>query len=302
AFDNSCLVITQSVFIGLMIGILGGIRNFLSKDVDINIIIKIMASVLVSCFFSTVCILLIMVVSIKLSLLFNIDPDHIVLPGISSFGDFFGVRTCIYFIKYFHFATPQISAIVILLILLITIIPFYFSLVSKKIIPQQTIEVLLLTYLLSASAGYILDFFSKNFKILAIYEPVFCGMCCSTVLIYLNKRVTSIENRAEMNNQKVFSTLLLISFSLGAIYMIFFLFFIHKFLLSFFLLFVALFTLNIFILLYFIKLIIDSNSIANPNIGVFAIPLISSLSDFTGVLMSIFIILCVSLLQVSFLD
>ncbi|KCZ74285.1 hypothetical protein H311_04751, partial [Anncaliia algerae PRA109] len=30
AFDNSCLVITQSVFIGLMIGILGGIRNFLS--------------------------------------------------------------------------------------------------------------------------------------------------------------------------------------------------------------------------------------------------------------------------------
>ncbi|RVD93323.1 hypothetical protein TUBRATIS_001420 [Tubulinosema ratisbonensis] len=297
AFDNSCLVITQSAVIGFLIGLLGAIRNFLAQNLHKEIFFKIIASVLVSCFFSSFCIIIMILISIKLSKTFKIDPDHIILPGISAFSDVFVIRMCIFFIKFFNFTTLSVTFLFLLTVIFFTSITFYFSLKSERIIPQQTIEMLFLSYMLSSFAGYILDFFSKDFRILAIFEPVFCGMCCSTALIYLHKKATALENGVSLNNRKIISTLLIISFFIGCFYLSGLLIFMKKFIFSFFLFFLVFFVCNVYILLSFIKLVLDNNQISNPNIGVFAIPLISSLSDFIGVVMSVIVVVCVSFFQ-----
>lgn len=281
-FDNSCLVFAQSIVIGLTVGLIATVKAIFLGKHDYVYVTRTITGCLVSCFASSLLIVLMLILSIKLSLMLSIDPDHIILPAVSSFGDFFSIIFCVFFMELYDRISEKGCVTSLFGIAFIFPILVYISAISKRRIPQQTILVLLVTYLLSTAAGYILDFYALKYKVLASSSPVFCGLCSSTSCIYLNKKITSLENGYEIDSTKIFYTLMILSVIVSSTYLGLAYFTLQKLPVVFYILFISFFVLHVYILLKGIDYITKKHPNLSTNIGASVIPILTSSSDLIG--------------------
>ncbi|KHN69888.1 hypothetical protein M896_040830 [Ordospora colligata OC4] len=286
-FDNSNLVIAQSAVIGLVIGLLGIISNLLIGETDTGINVVVLTASLISCIISSILFIMLLVTSIEASKLFEINPDNIILPTISSLGDYINVRTLIYLATWLK--TIPIPSCLAYLLVSSSIIPFClcFALISKKRLPLQSIEVLLTTYAISTISGYVLESFRKVFPILTPSFPVFSGMSVSIAFIYLHKIFTSINNQTVHNSKESHATLVLISILMSAIYLAASSIMGLNYPYCFYILFTLFFIVQVTILLKAVTFLIEYLDKYEDDTGVLALPLITSISD---VLATIFLL------------
>lgn len=285
-FDNSCMVLSQSIVIGLSVGLVAAAKILITMRGRGHIyIIRIVASCLVSCFLSSLLIIFMMIVAIKASLCLKINPDNVVLPAISSFGDFTSVGTCVFFIEVYDRLSEKECTISSLGVAFLFPALIYISLTSKRRVPQQTVLALLTTYILSTTAGYMLDHYSRENRALAALSPVFCGLCGSTSYIFLNKKMTSLENMADMNTDSIFYTLLALSTFVSVMYAaLAYMLFLHLSL-AFFFLFILFYFLNVCILLSGVDRVTRHYTNLNDSISTSALPLLTSFSDIIGMVL-----------------
>lgn len=292
-FDNSNLVLAQSAIIGFTIGLIGIIGVTLSGELHTSLGLSILTGSLVSCILTTVLFIVLLVISIEVSKFVGINPDNIILPTISSFGDYVNVRSLIYFTK--KFKDVSIPSSLICIFLSISIIPLclYFALDSKKRVPVQPVEVLAMTYAISTATGYILEDFSAKFPILAPSFPVFSGMSVSIAFIYLHKIFTSINNQTIHNSKESYITLIFVSVLMSLAYLVIAILMGLQYSREFCILFMIFFVSHVAILLRGISILVEYLDKKEEDTGVMALPLIASISDVlsTGFLLVIVVFL-----------
>ncbi|KRH93255.1 Mg2+ Transporter-E (MgtE) Family, partial [Pseudoloma neurophilia] len=150
---------------------------------------------------------------------------------------------------------------------------------------NSSMSVLFLTFILSSIAGYIIEYFSKQYQFLAISELVFSGLTSATSFIYLNRKLTSIYKRRPHNKKASLLSLMLISLAMSLTYILVCstLFIRYSWLFS--MLFVISFILDVYLLIEIIDYILTYKSVEMA--GIIALPIITSLGDFFGSLIMI---------------
>jgi hypothetical protein len=122
---------------------------------------------------------------------------------------------------------------------------------------------------------------------LASSTPIFCGLTGSITYIYLNKRVTSLQNSTSYNRKRCYTSLFLISIFIAGSTTFLMPFLGVHFKRSFSLLFVSSFVMSVCILLKVVEVIIKYFLNDVENVGVVSLPLITSIADFLGTTMII---------------
>lgn len=282
AFDNACLVLSQSIAIGFSVGLLGIARNILGKIQSEYLFIRMIAMCVISSFISSLLIILILVPTVKIVTMLGLNPDNIVLPIISSVGDYIDIFALIFIIKKLMYSSLNICIYSIIIIFLFLPPLIFFVLKSKEKIPIQSISIILFSYVLSTISSYTIQYFSYKHKALASSYPIFVGLTGACSYIYLNRKITSIENHTYFNRNKGLVSVLFTSVVISAIIIIFLpIIGIHfknafnfLFIVGFFFTVAVLIKLLDIILFYFIE---------DPNMaGVVGLPVITSIADFIG--------------------
>lgn len=283
-FDNANLVLAQSTMIGLIIGLIGVAKNLVSGMTDPGLNMAILASSMISCTLTSVAFILLLLVSIELSKSLRINPDNIILPAVSSLGDYMNVKTLIYLTKYFK--GISIPSCLIYIFMLVSVVPFFlcFAFISKKRIPLQSIEILLVTYAISTLSGYVLEVFHSRFSILASSFPVFSGISVSIAFIYLHRIFTSISNRTAHNSRESYITLIFTSLLMSLMYLGASVLIGLKYSYLFCILFTVFFIAQVIILLKTVAKLIIYLDKGEGDTGVLTLPLITSISDILGIM------------------
>ncbi|AFM98083.1 hypothetical protein EHEL_040310 [Encephalitozoon hellem ATCC 50504] len=292
-FVNSNLVLAQSAIIGLTIGLIGIIGVTLSGELHTELVMSMVTGSLVSCILTTAMFIVLLVISIEISKVMGINPDNIILPTISSFGDYMNVKSLMYFTKRFRGISIPLSLTYIFLSVSIVPLCLCFALSGKKRIPIQPIEVLVMTYVISTAIGYVLENFSVRFPILAPSFPVFSGMSVSIALIHLHKIFTSINNQTIHNSTESYITLTLVSLLMSLIYLVVAMLMGLQYSTEFCILFTISFVLHVTILLKGISILIEYLDKKEEDTSVMALPFITSVSDVlsAGFLLAVVIVL-----------
>lgn len=289
SIDNGCLVFAQSIIIGLTVGLLGMAKNIFSGHFIADILFRIITISTVASITSSIIVMLILIPSTIMAVKVGINPDNIVLPVISAFGDFVVVKLIIFFLNLFVNLSMSKCTILMFLILAILPIPVYISAISKRRVPLQSLSILMITYGLSTTSGYSVQYFSKKHPVLAPATPIFCGLSGSISYIYLNKKMTAIANQVRFNRKKIFVSLVLISIITSFLAICLNPIFGLKYKPSFSALFIILFVFDVCILLQIVDGIMLYFSRRNKEVGVFTLPLMTSISDIVGTLLLLFI-------------
>ncbi|EJW02737.1 hypothetical protein EDEG_02858 [Edhazardia aedis USNM 41457] len=288
AFDNSCLVLAQSIVIGLSVGILGFARNVILNVYDIQFLSHIAFICLFSAFLSSLAIITMLIPSVLIAVRIGANPDNIVLPVISSFGDFLDILILIYSIKKFQYMDTIYSNLWTISILLLLPILVYISVASEYRVPIQSFYILVITYVLSTTSSYMVQFLSKKHLLLASSTPIFCGLTGSITYIYLNKRITSMQNLTPHNRKRsyltlIFTSIIITCITIGMLPLIG----IHT-KKTFGMLFIFGFIVSVCFLMRIVEVILKFYTEDATNVGVVSLPLITSISDFIGSLILIF--------------
>lgn len=283
-FDNSNLVLAQSAAIGFTIGVIGIGKNVISGISDTGLNLAILASSLISCTLTSVAFIILLIVSIELSKYMKINPDNIILPTISSLGDYINVKVLIHLTK--QFKDMSIPSCLTYMFLMISILPFClcFALISKKRIPLQSVEVLLITYAISTLSGYVLEVFHGRFSMLASSFPVFSGVSVSVAFIYLHRIFTSINNRTTHNSRESYITLVFTSVLMSIIYLVTSVMIGFEYSYLFCVLFTTFFICQVVILLKTVAGLIIHLDKGEGDTGVLTLPLITSVSDILAIM------------------
>lgn len=284
AFDNACVVLSQSIVIGVSVGLLGVARNIAGKIRYEYLFFRMISMCLIASFTSSLIIIAILVPAVIMATSLGANPDNIVLPVIASIGDYVDIFILIYCIKKYQYSTLPVCIISILMVFSFLPILIYVSVRSKQRIPIQSATILFITYILSTVSGYIIQYYSKQHLDLAASYPIFVGLTGACSYIYLNRKITSIQNLTSFNRKKGFFSVLITSIIISAVIILFMpLLGIHfkkafnyMFIMGFFITVAVLLKLIDFLLVYFIK----DMSMA----GVIGLPLITSIADFIGCL------------------
>ncbi|KAG5859847.1 putative divalent cation transporter [Encephalitozoon hellem] len=292
-FVNSNLVLAQSAIIGLTIGLIGIVGVTLAGELHTELVMSMLTGSLVSCILTTAMFIVLLVISIEISKVMGINPDNIILPTISSFGDYMNVKSLMYFTKRFRDISIPLSLTYIFLSVSIVPLCLCFALSGKKRIPVQPIEVLVMTYVISTAIGYVLENFSVRFPILAPSFPVFSGMSVSIALIHLHKIFTSINNQTIHNSTESYITLTLVSLLMSLIYLAVAMLMGLQYSTEFCILFTISFVLHVTILLKGISILIEYLDKKEEDTSVMALPFITSVSDVlsAGFLLAVVIVL-----------
>lgn len=298
AIDNSCIVVIQSIFIGLCVGFIGISVIILRCDSPLLYAIITLCSCLVSCFVSTLVVLLILFVAITLFRNLQINPDNVILPSISAFSDYFTVLSLIFFFRLFH-KMRSIKICLTTTCLILGVVPFIaqVSRRSASVLPMQSLKVAGVTFILSSIAGMLIEYFSAYFSVLPSAATVFCGLTGSTSFIYLNRRLTSLYTKQPHNKKASLFSLLIISLAMSLIYVIISNTMFIKLPHVFSALFIVCFVVDVYLLIELIDYILSRFQRRVELAGVIALPLITSTADFFGSFFLVLIVLLISFLN-----
>lgn len=145
--------------------------------------------------------------------------------------------------------------------------------------PVQSIEMLILTYLMSSIGGYVLDTFSARYKFMAPSFPVFSGLSVSISFIYLHKIYTSNHHNTYHNSFKSFCTLIISALSMIVFYCVISAFIDGKRSIFFYIVFTFLFILQVVLLLKLVERLAVELESHDGDIGVITLPIIASFDD-----------------------
>lgn len=283
AINNSCTVINQSIMIGAAVGLVGSSMIVAQVKNPIKHILVTLCTCVFSCFVSTLLVLMILFIAITIVKNFEINPDNVVLPSISAFSDYFTVCSLIFFFETFH-NFDSIICYIGSLLFIISLFPLiaYIARRSQNLMPISSIFVLFFTFLLSSTAGLIIEHFSDFYSFLAASSTVFCGLTSGTSFIYLNRKLTSVYNHKPLNKRASLFSLLLLSLAMSLTYILVSntLFVRLSYLFSF--LFIISFLIDVYLLIELIDFIFLKFQRSIDVVGIVALPLITSVADLFG--------------------
>lgn len=295
AIDNACMVVVQSIIIGLSVGLVGMSVVIIRFENAFRYAVITLCTCLVSCLVSTLVVLLILLAAMLLFQNLQINPDNVVLPSIAAFSDYFTVLSLIFFFKLFHqMQSVTICATTVFLIL--AVVPFIIQ-VSRRspaILPIQSLTLLIITFVLSSISGMLIEYFSIMYPFLASSAPVFCGLTGSTSFIYLNRKLTSLYTKQPHNKKASLFSLLIISLAMSLTYIIISNTLFEKLPNMFSFLFIVCFLVDVLLLIELVDCILSRFQRSVEMAGVVALPLITSTADFFGSFFLVAIVLLMS--------
>ncbi|KAF9762354.1 Solute carrier family 41 member 2 [Nosema granulosis] len=293
AFDNANVVILQSIVIGISVGFIGVSKSVLTGGIQLQVLSTIIAASVVTCLITTIMFIVSLFVTIEIAKQLKIDPDNVILPAISSLSDYFGIYFLIFFTKYFRNTPVDLSMLIVIFLMFVVPICMIFSFMSKVRMPIQSIEILIFTYVISTTGGYILDSLSTKFKFIASSFPAYSGLAVSISFIHLHKIFTATSNNTYHDTGKSYRTLTLSSFIMIIFYLALSTFLEGKKPLYYYLLFVSLFVIQVMLLLKLVERIVEYFGQYDGDIGVVSLPIITAFGDIistTSLLLIAFII------------
>lgn len=293
AFDNGCLVLAQSTIIGFSVGILGLARNIMVKISFVSMTIKVISICLISSFLSSLIIICMLIPSVLFAFEVGINPDNIILPIIASIGDYFDISILIFCIKKLHYASTTICFTSIVSVLMLLPFLIYISVMSAKRIPLQSVYILVVTYCLSTISGYLIQFFSIKHVVLAASYPLFCGLTSASAYIYLNRKITTLQNQVPYNKKRNFTSVIITSIIIAILITILMPVFGIYFLKSFSICLMIGFVFTVALLLKLIDVMMRYLLEDSDTAGVIGLPLLTSLTDFVSAIVVITISCCI---------
>lgn len=279
AFDNANLVILQSIVIGITVGIIGVSKSVFTGGIQPQVLSTIIAASIVTCVSTSLMFIICLFLTIEISKKLNIDPDNVILPAISSLSDYFGIYFLIFFTNVFR-RTPTDTALILILFLMFLVpICMIFTFQSQKRMPIQSIEILVFTYIISTTGGYILDTLSGKFKFIASSFPAYSGLAVSISFIYLHKIFSSTSNNTPHDSSQSFRTLLFSSFLMIVFYLFISIFLDGKKPIYYYVMFVTFFVLQVMLLLKLVEQIAEALERYEGDVGVVSLPIITAFGD-----------------------
>lgn len=279
AFDNANLVILQSIVIGISVGIIGVSKSVFTGGIQPQVLSTIIAASIVTCVSTSMMFIICLFLTIEVSKKLNIDPDNVILPAISSLSDYFGIYFLIYFTKVFRHTPADTALLLVLFLMFIVPICMIFTFQSKKRMPIQSIEILIFTYIISTTGGYILDSLSSKFKFIASSFPAYSGLAVSISFIYLHKIFTSSSNGTNHNSSQSYRTLIFSSFIMIVFYLLLSIFLDGKRPIYYYVMFISLFVLQVMLLLKLVERIAEALERYEGDVGVVSLPIITAFGD-----------------------
>ncbi|ELQ75405.1 Mg2+ Transporter-E (MgtE) Family [Trachipleistophora hominis] len=298
AIDNSCMVVVQSIMIGLSVGVVGMSVVILRFDDAFRYAVITLCSCLVSCLVSTLVVLLILLAAVLLFKNLQINPDNVVLPSIAAFSDYFTVLSLIFFFKLFH-RMQSVTACATTILLILVVVPFIMQ-VSRRspaILPIQSLTLLVITFVLSSISGMLIEYFSLMYPFLASSAPVFCGLTGSTSFIYLNRKLTSLYTKQPHNKKASLFSLLIISLAMSLTYIIILNTLFERLPSTFSFLFIVCFLVDVLLLIEVVDYVLSHFQRSVEMAGVVALPVITSTADFFGSSFLVGIVLLMSMIS-----
>lgn len=280
AFQNSCILISQSFAVGLFVGIIGILNSCINRIIDNALFIRICVSTLFTCTFSSMAFITILLIAIKVSYCFNLDMENIILPIASSLNDLLIVQGLILSSEFQLKLTPNESLFLAFLIFALVCFCLFISFNTKERIPNQALKVLFTTCTLSMMSGYLLETYSRSFPFLAPSFPVFSGMCGSISYIDIHRRFKNIS-LSTVRLIPSYPTLTCVSLFVSVFYMVVSFMIGIDYTAIFSALFILAFCTQVLILLVIIEyLFIFSDQNPGKSIHINMLPIVSSISDF----------------------
>lgn len=282
AVANSSLIMIESFSVGIFSGILGIFEVAFEGDLNWNMGSIIFVSSVLTCFVSTAIFVFFFLFCLEISAYLSIDLELFLMPLLNVINDIFVVKILFVSGKNLNRLTIHQHFCIILLISLAVGSLFYFIFLSENLLPMQSIDTLALTFSLNIISGFILERLSLALPATAPAFPVFTGMSSSIALIYLHKLFSSVENQQMPIPSAVYNSLAFISFLVSIAY-------IHiarathiVYSIRFSFCFIIAFTIHMLLLLKIVEYLIKFLRKQGKNTSSNIVPLVTSISDFTG--------------------
>lgn len=282
AVANSCLIMVESFTVGVFSGLLGVFEIFFDKNNTIQLYSAIILSSVLTCFLSTAIFTLFFIFSLELAVYFSMDPENFLMPLLNAINDVLVVKLLLIFAKGIQ-KLPMADHLWIFFLVVIAIgVCFYLIFISESLLPIQSVETIALTLGLNIISGFVLEKSSAMFPMVAPAFPVFTGMSTSIALIYLHKKFAIVENQRMIVPSSTNNSLILISLFTSITYICIVRTTYVEYTREFSFCFIFMFTIQVILLLKVVEYMIKLMKIQDKSISSNTVPLISSISDFTG--------------------
>ncbi|ELA42471.1 uncharacterized protein VICG_00570 [Vittaforma corneae ATCC 50505] len=279
---NSCLIAVESFTVGVFSGLLGAFEIAFDKKSTVQLYSVIFLSSVLTCFLSTAAFILLFIFSLELAVYFSMDPENFLMPLLNVINDVLVVKFLFMFAKGLQKLSTADHLWILFLVTIATGVCFYFIFVSENLLPIQSIETVAFTFGLNIISGFILEKSSAMFSMIAPAFPVFTGMSTSIALICLHKTFTVVENQRVSIPSSTNNSLILISFFISITYVCIARAIYVGYSVEFSFCFIFMFIIQVILLLKIVEYMVLFIKNQGKNISSDTVPLISSISDFTG--------------------
>ncbi|KAI4291353.1 solute carrier family 41 [Pancytospora philotis] len=281
-FYNSCAALAQSFITGLLAGATGMLSTFMKKQAAGLLSVRMLTASLLTCCLTTLFFIGVLLLTIEIAAFFQLCMENFILPVLSTLNDFIIVKGLLLSTEAAELLSSKECAVLCLGMACPFAVAVFFVFRKPEGLYLNRPEVLLISYLITAASGFLLEKYAKSFAHVAAAFPVFAGMCGAITLIHAHRTFRMLQTR-EPDTVPPFPTLLLLSLFVSISYIGFAALFHFKYSLGFSVLFIVLFILQVFIFLLAIETIADKVQSGGAFLSADALPLISCMSDFAAV-------------------
>ncbi|KAI5175750.1 solute carrier family 41 [Pancytospora epiphaga] len=286
AIKNFGINFLESFAVGLSAGCIGSISSLMkSSPVILSRMIAIPAATLLVCCVSSLLFFTMLMSIIEIVHFTGMNVENVILPILNAFNDFTIVRSTIFFLEVVdRFYIEQCIIIEVALFCLVLVL----CMLGVKI--QSTthrcdIYILVISYLVTIISGSVLEHYSSTFLHIATVFPVTAGMCGSIAFIHMHQKIhPRVSSRVSWyDSQQI--TLILMSFMMSVFYVIIAALLGYGYTPSYSILFVFMFICQVGIMLFISEVVFKYFKIANGNLPLATLPIVSCISDFLSVIL-----------------
>lgn len=286
--ENTCFILIQSFLTGVFSGILCIVCLYIKRSLSLEYSIAILLSGTTTCLITTSIFAFAFVICMEVSLYLSIDQENFLMPILNTVNDVIVVKALLVF-SLFTIKLSLVDCILILVAeLMFIILCCTFIRLSEDLLSFQNTHTIIFVISLNIITGFLLERFSEIYPSIAPAFPVFAGLSASISFIFLHKTFSLLDTE-QIPSLSMNISLILIAFFVSTTYVVIAHFLKIGFTLLFSISFVMMFLIQVFLLIKIIDLMIKLMDREKKCISSNIIPMISSISDFTGAIMLIFV-------------
>lgn len=291
---NTCFIIIQSFLVGIFSGILCIICLYIKKSLPIEFYMAIVLSGVSTCLLTTVVFAIVFILCMEMSLYLSIDQENFIMPILNTVNDVVVVKILL-MLSLFMIKLSLNDCILILLIEIIFIVLCcIFIRFSEDLLPFQNSQTILFVTSLNIITGFFLEKLTETHPSIAPSFPVFAGLSASISYVFLHKSFSLLDTE-QIPPSSTYISLILISFFASSIYILSAYFLKMEFSIFFSVSFIVMFLIQVFLLIKIIDLMVKLMEKEKKCISSNIVPMISSISDFIGAVILIFISVLIKL-------